>query len=586
MVQYVVKDAFAARYRLADPRATLRDAAQAAVREVVGRMTIDDVLSKQRGQVSGESQELLQQILDDYDAGVTISSIELQEVHAPEPVRAAFDDVVGAAQDANRLVNEAEGYRNEVLPGARAEAVELTEAASGYREARVAEATGEAQRFVALQLEHQRAPQVTEKRLYLETMESVLPERREGRDRAGGGGAVALSPAAARSDGRQAVKRLILFALLALALVLGFIVAGSYDLGPVVVTREGEQKIILTLGSPRTVTQPGLALRVPLIETVRSYERRLLYLNAPPNAIQTRDQEGLVVDNYVAWRIANPVQFAAAFPAGRTQAEPQIDQVVRAAVREIVGQHTLADVVTGKRDEIMQVITEKTNRALGNFGIELEDVRINRTELPKGTEENVYARMKAERERQARKFRAEGGERARRIRAEADREARVIVANARRDAEIARGEGDAQAARIYAEAYATDPELYAFVRSLEAYRKTLGDAHHAGALAQVRVLPLPGSLAGRAVGFSAPPAASSSRSVRPGSGRDARRPAPRRRRAAARGRSRRAPRRRSRGRPRSCAACSRRRSRRFRAGPIRRGSGCARLRSRAAARAR
>jgi membrane protease subunit HflK len=175
VVQYVVKDAFAARYRLADPRDTLRDAAQAAVREIVGHMTIDDVLSKQRGRVAGESQELLQRILDDYDAGVTITSIELQEVHAPQPVRAAFDDVVGAAQDANRLVNEAEGYRNEILPGARAEAVELTEAASGYREARVAEATGEAQRFVALQLEHQRAPQVTEKRLYLETMESVLP---------------------------------------------------------------------------------------------------------------------------------------------------------------------------------------------------------------------------------------------------------------------------------------------------------------------------------------------------------------------------------------------------------------------------
>ena len=126
-VQYVVKDAFAARYALAEPRATLRDAAQAAVREVVGRMTIDDVLSKQRGQVAGASQELLQQILDGYGAGVTVTSIELQDVQAPEPVRAAFDDVVGAAQDADRLVNEAEGYRNEILPGARAEAVELIE---------------------------------------------------------------------------------------------------------------------------------------------------------------------------------------------------------------------------------------------------------------------------------------------------------------------------------------------------------------------------------------------------------------------------------------------------------------------------
>jgi membrane protease subunit HflC len=233
--------------------------------------------------------------------------------------------------------------------------------------------------------------------------------------------------------------------------------------------------VILLLGDPRRVTQPGVALRIPLLETVRSYERRLLYLNAPPNSITTRDQETLVVDNYVAWRIADPVQFAAAFPAGRSAAEPQIDQVVRSAVREVVGQHTLADVLTGRRGEIMLTITEKTKLALAKFGIALEDVRINRTELPKGTEENVFARMKAERETQARKFRAEGGERARRIRAEADREARVIVANAQRDAEIARGVGDAEAARIYAEAYGANPKLYAFVRSLEAYRKTLGE---------------------------------------------------------------------------------------------------------------
>ncbi|HEY8156895.1 MAG TPA: FtsH protease activity modulator HflK [Myxococcota bacterium] len=175
VVQYKLKDAFAARYSLAEPRATLRDAAQAAVREVVGRMTIDDVLSKQRAQVASASLELLQGVLDDYAAGVSVSSIELQDVHAPDPVRAAFDDVVGAGQDANRLVNEAEGYRNEILPGARAEAVELTESANGYREARVAEASGEAQRFLALQQEHGKAPEVTEKRLYLETMESVLP---------------------------------------------------------------------------------------------------------------------------------------------------------------------------------------------------------------------------------------------------------------------------------------------------------------------------------------------------------------------------------------------------------------------------
>lgn len=176
VVQYRVKDAFASRYRLAEPQATLRDAAQAAVREIVGNMPIDSVLSQGKGQVADEAQALLQRILDSYEAGLLVNSVELQDVQAPDAVRAAFDDVVGAAQDADRTVNQAEGYRNELLPGARAEAVELIESANGYREARVAESTGEAQRFVALEQAYRTAPDVTRKRLYLETMETVLPK--------------------------------------------------------------------------------------------------------------------------------------------------------------------------------------------------------------------------------------------------------------------------------------------------------------------------------------------------------------------------------------------------------------------------
>lgn len=176
VVQYRVKDAFASRYRLAEPRATLRDVAQAAVREIVGHMPIDSVLSQGKGQVADEAQALLQRILDSYEAGLLVNSVELQDVQAPDAVRAAFDDVVGAAQDADRAVNQAEGYRNELLPGARAEAVELIESANGYREARVAESTGEAQRFAALEQAYREAPEVTRKRLYLETMETVLPK--------------------------------------------------------------------------------------------------------------------------------------------------------------------------------------------------------------------------------------------------------------------------------------------------------------------------------------------------------------------------------------------------------------------------
>lgn len=271
------------------------------------------------------------------------------------------------------------------------------------------------------------------------------------------------------------MRRLLLAVIALVAAVVALVLAGRVGLGPVVITREDEQKIILFLSNPRTVTEPGWSLRWPLVEDVRSYDRRLLYLNSEPLLIQTKDEERILVDTYVVWRISNAVQFFESFRAGMERAEQRIGKVLLADVREVIGQHTLREVLTGKRLEIMRIITEQVRSALADSGIEAVDVRINRTDLPPGTEENVYARMKTDRERLARKYRAEGEEKARRIRAEADREAQVIVANARRDAEIARGEGDAEATRIYAESYSLDPEFYDFVRSLEAYRKTIGE---------------------------------------------------------------------------------------------------------------
>jgi membrane protease subunit HflK len=176
VVQYQIKDAFHARFRVALPRETLRDAAQAAVREVVGRTTIDGVLSEKRGQVESEALDILQRILDSYESGLLVTGLQLQEVQPPTEVRDAFDDVLAANQDRNRLINEAEGYANEVVPKARAEASEMVAAAQGFRDAKVAEARGEAQRFLALLAEYQRAPVVTRRRLYLETMEEILPD--------------------------------------------------------------------------------------------------------------------------------------------------------------------------------------------------------------------------------------------------------------------------------------------------------------------------------------------------------------------------------------------------------------------------
>ncbi len=269
------------------------------------------------------------------------------------------------------------------------------------------------------------------------------------------------------------MKRLVLALVLAVALFVGLVFAGKANWGPLVITQADEQKMILRLNRARRVTEPGLSLRWPLIETAETYDRRWLYLNTEPDALQTKDGEQLKIDNYAIWRIEDAILFKRNFSGGKPAARQRLDRAVRDDVREVIGRHTLAQVLKDKRSEIMREITEKTQEAMLEFGIGVADVRINRTELPEETMESVFARMRTERERLAKKNRAEGELDARRIRAEADAEARVIVAEARRDAEVARGEGDATATRIYAEAYGRDPGFYDFQRSLEAYQRTI-----------------------------------------------------------------------------------------------------------------
>jgi membrane protease subunit HflC len=272
------------------------------------------------------------------------------------------------------------------------------------------------------------------------------------------------------------MRRLLVLLLVVVAGLAALVWAGALGIGPVLITREGEQKMVLFFGNPVSVrTEPGIWWRLPLLTDVLTFDARLLYVNSPASEIQTRDQERLVVDNYVVWRIADPEAFYRAFRGDVSRAEQRINDVVKADVREEIGRRTIPEVLTESREEIVQAIADHSREELGEAGIEVKDVRINRTELPEKTIANVYARMRTERERLARKSRAEGEEEGRRIRAEADREARVTVAEAERDRRILEGEGEARAAAIYAEAYSEDPEFYGFVRSLDAYRKTIGE---------------------------------------------------------------------------------------------------------------
>jgi membrane protease subunit HflC len=272
------------------------------------------------------------------------------------------------------------------------------------------------------------------------------------------------------------MRRLLFFVLIVAAGFAALVKAGEYGFGPIVVTREDEQKLILLLKNPREhATQPGISFKIPFLEEVRTFDRRWLHLNSESQPVQTIDRERIVVDNYVIWRINDPLAFFRHFPEGNDRAELQIDREVGGNLREVVGRHSIPEVLSEKREAIMQEVTVKSAEALKPYGIEVRDVRINRTELPPGAEGNVYARMRAERERLARKHRAEGEEQARTIRAEADRQARVIVAEAREKSERLRGTGEAESARIYSDAYSRDPAFYQFVRSLEAYRNTLGE---------------------------------------------------------------------------------------------------------------
>jgi modulator of FtsH protease HflC len=235
------------------------------------------------------------------------------------------------------------------------------------------------------------------------------------------------------------------------------------------------QAIVLQLGEPvRTIREPGLYLKIPFIQSVIYFDKRLLDYDASPKELLTRDKQQLVVDNYTRYRIVDPLRF---YQAVRDEmgAQSRLDDIVYSNLRENFGRQTLGQIVSRSGGELMEDITRSSDERARDYGIEILDVRIKRADLPEKNEQNVFSRMRAERERLAKKFRAEGEEAASRIRSESDKEATVITAEAERDAQIRRGQGDAEAIRIYAEAYGRDPEFFELVRTLEAYRASLGE---------------------------------------------------------------------------------------------------------------
>lgn len=256
------------------------------------------------------------------------------------------------------------------------------------------------------------------------------------------------------------------------AIAVALLWAGNYGLGPVVIVHEGETKLLLRFGEVvKVLDKPGRpALRLPLIDEVKVYDARLQYANAAPAQMLAKG-ESLIIDFYAVWRLSDAHAFRRSYPRGFADAEKRILETMVSRVQEQVGRSTRAELLA--RSEVIATLEDATETALAATGIDVVDVRLNRIELPRAAEPAAYEQMREQRRAISRELRAVGERRAREIRANAEREAELTLAEARSQADITRGEGDAESARIYAEAYGKAPAFYAFVRSLEAYRTSL-----------------------------------------------------------------------------------------------------------------
>ena len=225
----------------------------------------------------------------------------------------------------------------------------------------------------------------------------------------------------------------------------------------------------------RLVEEPGLHFKIPFVQNVVYLDDRVLNYDIQPRDVLTSDQKRLVIDNYAIWRVGDPRDFIESTGGRLNNAQSRIDDIVYSDLRNILAKNTLDEIVSEKRLDYLRQVTELSREKLAEFGIVLIDVRIKRADLPTEIEQAVFSRMRSERERIAAQLRAEGDEQSKQIRSTADKDVEILLAEARKTAEKVRGEGDAQALEIYADAYNQDPEFYRFWRTLESYRTALAE---------------------------------------------------------------------------------------------------------------
>jgi membrane protease subunit HflC len=238
-----------------------------------------------------------------------------------------------------------------------------------------------------------------------------------------------------------------------------------------------QQALVLQLGDPkRTIQEPGLAFKLPFIQDVTYYEKRVLSL-IPQDAQEVilSDQKRLMVDAYARYKITDPLLF---YQTVRNEngARGRLEAIIDSSVRRALGKETLGSILTGQRNDITRSIGDEVNQSVVSLGLQIIDVRLRRADYPDATSQNIFNRMKSERTREAKEFRATGEEEAQKIRSAAEKTRTVIISEAQQIAQETRGGGDSEAIRIYADSFGQDAEFFAFYRSMEAYRKSFGES--------------------------------------------------------------------------------------------------------------
>ena len=514
-VQYRLKDARAYLFENRDPDEAVVQAAESAVREIVGRSKVDSVLYEQRDALATDLVKSIQAQLDRFNAGILVVNVNVQNVQVPEQVQAAFNDAVKAGADRDRLKNEGQAYASDVMPKARGTAARLREEAQGYKQRVIAQADGDAQRFRSVLAEYQKAPAVTRDRLYIETMQQVyssvskvMVDSRNGSNllylpldkllqQAACRGRplpprrpraptprfdVALrrhrrtfarrrpQPRSRRSlELPQENNNMNRIGLFVASLLILLMIASS----TLFIVDQKSVGVVYALGEIKEViTEPGLKSKLPPpFQNVVFLDKRIQTLDSPETrAIFTAEKKSLVIDWLVKWRITEPRQFIRNNGTDFRNLESRLSQVVQAAFNEEVTKRNVRGVLSDERDKVMQDVRSRLADEAKSFGIEIVDVRIKRVDFVADITDSVYRRMESERKQVANELRSQGAAEGERIRADADRQREVIIAEAYRDAQKLKGEGDAKASALYADAFGRDPQFAQFYRSLEAYR--------------------------------------------------------------------------------------------------------------------